>query len=198
MTATVPRRAESRVSRLGVVDEENPPPGAKPLLDHCRKQYGRIPNWVKALAVHPGLVKRFSGYYEALFNPGQGRLPMAERELIATVVSNKNGCTYCTLHHTGGLAGETGDHIRAQRIAHNYREVDLSGRERVIADFSLKVTDDPAGMDDGDFGLLRDVGLDDEEICEVLEIAAFFSFSNRLATPLAILPDDELFDFQRR
>jgi alkylhydroperoxidase family enzyme len=62
----------------------------------------------------------------------------------------------------------------------------------------MKVTNDPAGMEDGDFGLLREVGLDTEEIAEVLEIAAFFSFSNRLATPLAILPDDELFEFQRR
>lgn len=113
------------------------------------------------------------------------------------VVSRINGCTYCTLHHTGGMAGHVGSSQRAQRIAHNYREVELSARERAICEFSTKVTETPDRMHDADFDALRALGLDDEEIFEVLEIAAFFSFSNRLATPLAILPDSALFDFQR-
>jgi uncharacterized peroxidase-related enzyme len=198
MTTTVRASASAApISRFGGVDDDTAVPQVKSMFEHCRKHFGHVPNWIRALGAHPGLLRRFSGYYEAIFNPAQGRLSMAERELIATIVSNQNHCTYCTLHHTGGLAQQTGDGIRAQRIAHNYREVDLSTRERVIADFAMKVTVDPAAMDQSDFELLRTAGLSDEEIFEVLEIAAFFSFSNRLATPLAIVPDDELFAFQR-
>lgn len=188
--------SEQRISRLGVADADNLPPRVAQLYAAMEKQ-GGVPNWIKALAVHPDLLRRFLGYYEALFTPSNGTIPMLEREMIAAVVSNINGCTYCTMHHTGGMAGHLHDSERAQRIAHNYREVALSERERAVCDFAVKVTEAPDRMHDSDFQALRDVGLDDTEIFEVLEVAAFFSFSNRLATPLAIVPDSALFDFQR-
>jgi uncharacterized peroxidase-related enzyme len=196
MTDTAVRTAE-RISRLGIADEDALPPKVAQLYAAMEKQ-GGVPNWIKALAVHPDVLRRFLGYYEALFTPSNGTIPMLEREMIAAVVSNINGCTYCTMHHTGGMATHLESSERAQRISHNYREVDLSERERAICDFSVKVTEAPERMQDADFDALRAVGLSDEEIFEVLEVAAFFSFSNRLATPLAILPDSALFDFQRR
>jgi uncharacterized peroxidase-related enzyme len=197
MTDTIAPPITERISRLGVADEETAPARVKGLYETCRAHYGYVPNWIQALAVHPGVLQRFSNYYENLFNAAQGRLAMAEREMIAAVVSSANGCSYCTLHHTGGLATQTENNQRAQRIAHNYREVDLSHREKAMCDFAMKVTEGPDRMHDSDFEELRSAGLDDEEIFETLEIAAFFSFSNRLATPLAILPDSQLFDFQR-
>jgi len=189
-------RAPERISRLGIADEENLPPRVAALYASMEKQ-GGVPNWIKALAVHPGVLRRFLGYYEALFTPSNGTIPISEREMIAAVVSSINGCTYCTLHHTSGMSAHVGGSERAQRIAHNYREVDLSGRERAICDFAVKVTEAPDRMHDADFDEVRAAGLDDTEIFEVLEVAAFFAFSNRLATPLAILPDSSLFDFQR-
>ena len=189
-------RAPERISRLGAADENNLPPQLAQLYSNMEKQ-GGVPNWIKALAVHPEVLGRFLGYYEAVFTPSNGTIPMLEREMIAAVVSSVNGCTYCTMHHTGAMAGHLHDGQRAQRIAHNYREVDLSDRERAICDFAVKVTEAPARMHDSDFSDLRDAGLDDTEIFEVLEVAAFFSFSNRLATPLAIKPDSSLFDYQR-
>ncbi|MBN9108628.1 MAG: peroxidase-related enzyme [Pseudonocardia sp.] len=196
MTETAVRTTE-RISRLGIADEDNLPPRVAALYKAFADAPGGVPNWIKALAVHPEVLRRFLGYYEALFTPSNGVIPMLEREMIAAVVSNINGCTYCTMHHTGGMAGHLGSSERAQRIAHNYREVQLSDRERAICDFSVKVTEAPDRMHDSDFEELRTAGLTDEEIFEVLEVAAFFSFSNRLATPLAILPDSALYDFQR-
>lgn len=194
MTDTAERT--ERISRLGIADESALPPRVAQLYSALEKQ-GGVPNWIKALAVHPDVLRRFLGYYEAVFTPSNGTIPMLEREMIAAVVSNINGCTYCTLHHTGGMATHLHDSERAQRIAHNFREVDLTDREQAICEFSVKVTESPDRMHDSDFVALREVGLDDTEIFEVLEVAAFFSFSNRLATPLAIVPDSALFDFQR-
>ncbi|HEX7321913.1 MAG TPA: peroxidase-related enzyme [Mycobacterium sp.] len=189
--------ATERISRLGIPDEDSLPPQVAALYANLEKQ-GGVSNWIKAVAVHPAIMRRFLSYYEKVFSPAEGALPMAEREMIASVVSHINGCTYCTLHHTGGLAGQIHDSERAQRIAHNYREVNLTDRERAICDFAAHVTESADRMSDGDFQALRDVGLGDTEIFEVLEIAGFFSFSNRMATALAILPDSALFDFQRR
>ena len=184
------------VARLGVADEETLPPRVKAIYDTFRKNEGKVPNWIQAFAVHPTIMARFLNYYGILFDPKQGRLPMAEREMIAALVAKTNGCTYCTVHHTGGLANEIHDSQRAQRIIINYREVNLTERERAICDFTEKVTEMPGKIHDSDFQSLRDAGLDREETLEVLEIAAFFGFATRYAAPLSIVPDSEMFDYQ--
>lgn len=190
-------RAPERISRLGIPDEGSLSPQIERLYADLESQ-GGVSNWIKAVAIHPVIMRRFLSYYEKIFSPTEAALSMTEREMIASVVSGINGCTYCTLHHTGGLAGQINDGQRAQRIAHNYREVNLTDRERAICDFAVKVTESADRMSDSDFQALRDVGLSDVEIFEVLEVAGFFCFSNRVATALAILPDSALFDFQRR
>ncbi|MGE3287240.1 MAG: peroxidase-related enzyme [Pseudonocardia sp.] len=197
MTA-VSESADVRLSRLRVPAEDDLSPEMQELYAKYRRYYGYLPNWVQAFALSPNVIKRFTTYYESLLNPAHGHLPMVEREMIASIVSHQNHCTYCSLNHVGAYAKQCGDAQRAQRVAHNFREVDdLSARERAIATFASKLTAGGASISDADFDALRAVGLDDEEILEVMEIASWFNHSNRLATPLAILPDDQLFDFQR-
>jgi len=189
-TATEP------VSRFGEPDEEQLPSRVRALYDQFRESEGKVPNWIKAFAVHPTIMQRFLNYYGVLFDEKQGRLPMSEREMIAATVAKKNGCTYCTVHHTEGLALQMKDWQRAQRIILNYHEVNISARETAILDFTMKVTDHPGQIHDSDFQGLADAGLDREESLEVLEIAAFFGFATRYAAPLSILPDSNMFDYQ--
>jgi uncharacterized peroxidase-related enzyme len=188
---------EGRVSRLGVADEDTAPPRVKATYRHFRDAYGYVPNWIKAVAAYPPLLQRYSNYYASLLDEKQGGLTEVERELIATIVSSVNGCTYCTFNHSGGLARVLGDGVLAQRLANNYREVDQSARHRAICEFAERVTSSPHRMEDAHFQALRDVGLSEDEIFQTLELAAFVSFSNRIAAPLALLPDPELFNFQR-
>jgi uncharacterized peroxidase-related enzyme len=188
--------SEEPVSRFGAPDEEQLPPRVKAMYDQFLKSEGKVPNWIKAFAVHPTIMQRFLNYYGVLFDEKQGRLPMSEREMIAATVAMKNRCTYCTVHHTEGLAIQIQDSQRAQRIILNHHEVNLTTRETAILDFTVKVTDHPGEIHDADFQGLADAGLDREESIEVLEIAAFFGFATRYAAPLSILPDSNMFDYQ--
>jgi alkylhydroperoxidase family enzyme len=61
-------------------------------------------NCNQTLAVNPDTVSRVSHYFEHLFRQDGARLPQRERELIAVVVSAKNGCGLCEVHHTPHLA----------------------------------------------------------------------------------------------
>ncbi len=130
-----------------------------------------------------------------MFDPAKGKLSIAERELIAVVVSAENECAYCETHHTKGLAHAIKDPIRARRIATGYDHVpDLAPRELAFADLALKITRDPKTVTDDDLDGLRELGLDDSEILEVIETAAYFNYTNRVAIPINNIPEDKLFE----
>ena len=149
-------------------------------------------NWLHALALSPVLLERFLRYYNDLFDPKRGRLPVADRELVGVVVSVENGCGYCELNHLRGLARALRDRNRARRIALDHHLVDLTERQRAIVDLALQVTRTPKAVSTGDLDRVRAAGLDDEEILEVIEVAAWFNHTNRLAITVGILPDDSL------
>lgn len=150
-------------------------------------------NWTRAMAVNPDTLRRFMTYYVDLMSPSKGRLPLRERELIAVVVSHENGCGYCTLNHTQGLAKALKDPVRAKRIALDHHLVELSEREEALAELAIAITQDPRSVDAEDLAYLRELGLDDQEIAEALEVIAWFNHSNRLAVPIGIVPDDSFF-----
>ena len=138
---------------------------------------------------------RYAMYVNQIFaDPSRGLLTLAERELIGVVVSARNACVTCLIIHQHLLGEYIGDHNRARRIAINYRTVGLSAAERAIADFAMKVTEEPAKLDPADLQSLRDAGLSDAKIFYVIEIAALFNFTNRITSAYGMRPDDEFME----
>jgi uncharacterized peroxidase-related enzyme len=70
---------------------------------------------------------------------------------------------------------------------------DLTPRERALADLAVKITHDPATVSDADIDRLRDLGFEDKAILEVIETAAFFNYTNRVAISINNIPEDRLF-----
>lgn len=183
------------ISRLRVPEEHEVHESVRPILEQSRKQHGYVENWLISLALNPGTLSRCVSFFSSLFDPSEGGLSAAERELIAVVVSAENGCAYCETHHTKGLARALGDPLRARRIALGHSHVpDLTARERAFADLAVKITRDPHAVTDQDIRGLRKLGLDDQEILQLIEIIAFFNFTNRVAISINNIPEDQLFD----
>ncbi|HEU5101788.1 MAG TPA: peroxidase-related enzyme [Roseiflexaceae bacterium] len=125
------------------------------------------------------------------FDPAHGLLSLAERELIGVVVSSINACVTCLIIHGYQLGKYIGDHSRARRIAINYRTVGLSAQERAMADFAVKITEQPGKLEPADLQKLRDVGLSDAKIFYVIEMAGMYNFTNRIMSAYGMRPDDE-------
>jgi uncharacterized peroxidase-related enzyme len=150
-------------------------------------------NWIRALSVNAETARRFVAYFGSLFDPSQGLLPIAERELIAVVVSSTNGCGLCEIHHTNALAEALDDAERARRIALDHHLAPLSEREAALVALASKVTEDPKHVEPADFERLREAGLSDPEILEALEISAWFNHTNRIFISLGVVPDAKYF-----
>jgi alkylhydroperoxidase domain protein len=115
---------------------------------------------------------------------GHGGLPRAERELSATVTSRLNGCVYCASVHSAlssQLSGRTAD---VQRLLDEGVEVRIDARRDAITDFAAALSTTPPRADAGHVARLREVGVSDLEISDIVHAVAFFSWANRLMLTL--------------
>lgn len=81
----------------------------------------------------------------------------------------------------------------ADQIKLDYREADLSERERAMLDYVHKLTLTPHCMREQDVERLRANGLDDLAILHVVLLASWFNYINRVAEGLGVRLDEERF-----
>jgi uncharacterized peroxidase-related enzyme len=81
----------------------------------------------------------------------------------------------------------------ADQVAVNYREADVTDRQKAMLEFALKVARRSAELGEEDFARLRSHGFSDEDIWDIGAITAFFALSNRMADLTAMRPNDEFY-----
>jgi len=182
------------ISRLQVPERSALTATLQDIYAEYEQKYGFIPNWLKALSANPDTAYRLVQFYQHLFDPARSRLSAAERELIAVVASAANHCSYCVFNHTRALGAVLEDDVRARRIAQDHHHVRLSKREHVLADVTEKLTTHPTSVDNAQLDRLLQAGFDEAAALEVLEIAAFLNYVNRLTIALNVVPDPQFFE----
>jgi len=180
------------VSRYPVPDLGTLPEDIRARILKVQEKSGFVPNVFLALAHRPDEFRAFFAYHDALMEKDSG-LTKAEREMIVVAVAGANGCQYCVVAHGAILRIRAKNPLIADQVAINYREADITPRQRAMLDFALKVAEDSRAIDERDFAALRAHGFTDEDVWDIAGVSAFFSLSNRLANFLALRPNDEFY-----
>ena len=120
---------------------------------------------------------------DIFYNTADG-LPRAERELAAAATSRYNGCIYCASVHArfATVHSKRGEDV--QRLLDAGVGADLGARWNAIVRASVALASTPIAFGSGNIEELRSVGLDDAEIVDVINSAAFFNWANRLMLSL--------------
>lgn len=160
------------------------------LFAKARETLGFVPNVFRAYSYRPERLSAWFGHYRQLHEPTPN-LSAADREMIAVVVSAHNRCTYCILAHGAALAEALDDHVLADYIATNWRHAGLDERRATICAYAEKLTARPHEMTEADLRGLREVGLSDVEVWDVVEIASMYNFTNRMALGLGQQPNPQ-------
>ncbi|HEX3402936.1 MAG TPA: peroxidase-related enzyme [Acetobacteraceae bacterium] len=111
-------------------------------------------------------------------------LPRADRELATVVVSIINGCVYCSSVHARRFAELTKQPEIIQRLYNEGLGTALQPRQRAIVDFAAKLTRSPQEIGAADMAPLREVGMDDLQIHDLIHAVAMFANANRLMQTL--------------
>jgi uncharacterized peroxidase-related enzyme len=72
-------------------------------------------------------------------------------------------------------------------VAEDYTQADLSDRERLIADFAVKITRSPDACSPSDIERLRREGFSDKDILSLVEIIAYQNMSTRIMESLSTI-----------
>jgi uncharacterized peroxidase-related enzyme len=154
----------------------------------CEEKLGLVPNVLRAYAFHQDKLRRFIDFYNEIML-GESRLSKLEREMIAVVVSSVNRCYYCLVAHGAAVRQLSGDPALGELLVANYRVAELEPRQRAILDFAAKLTERSHEVVEADRQRLRDAGLADEEIWDVVAVVGLFNMTNRVASGVDMMPN---------
>jgi alkylhydroperoxidase domain protein/CMD domain protein len=139
--------------------------------------------YFRLLALDPAVLGERTATDMGIFYT-HGGLPRAERELSATVTSRVNGCVYCASVHSRQAAQISKRVDDVQRLLDVGIGAELDERWRAITDLAAALTVTPPAATQAHVARLRALGLDDLEILDALQSAAFFGWANRLMLTL--------------
>ena len=117
---------------------------------------------------------------------GSSTLTRIQEEAIATVVSVANRCRYGALTHSAFLRRYSGDSELASQVLADYTKTSFSTKDRLMLDFAVRVTLEPASLSEFDITGLREAGFDDRDIVSVVTVACLCNFMNRVSSSLGV------------
>ena len=188
MTASV-----KPISRFPVPELKNLPDDIREKIMAVQEKAGFVPNVFLALSHRPAEFRAFFAYHDALMLKESGNLSKADREMIVTATSAKNGCLYCVVAHGALLRIYAKNPLVADQVAINHLKADIPPRQTAMIDFAIKVCLDSSRIGDEDYAALHAHGFDDEDIWDIASITGFFGLSNRIANATGMRPNDEFY-----
>lgn len=168
------------MARVKIVKPESvEDPAVAGIFEWVTQMEGSVPNHFYVEMNFPEFFPAKLGATKVLWEAGE--LTMEEIQHIGILVSRDNGCPYCTAAFctilTHGL-GTAEDYVKTL-IAEGTASV-ADPRLATLLDFALKVNRDPAGTRDEDVAALREAGLTDKGIVQLVHVVSDFGSYNRL------------------
>lgn len=163
---------------LDVVELDQATPEQIAVLEESHPK-AKVQDYYRFLVHQPEILRQRSTAFNAIMY-APGGMPRAERELATTVVSRINGCVYCASVHAQRFEqlAKRNDVIR--EVFENPRTAGTTAREQAIARFSIELTERPAEVTAEQLKPLREAGVTDGEILDLIHSVAIFAWANRL------------------
>jgi uncharacterized peroxidase-related enzyme len=122
---------------------------------------------------------------------GPSTLSEADRELIATVVSHNNQCTFCTTAHTAAADLLAGEVETAQKVKENIETAPVTEKMKALLTIAKLIAQNGRNVTTEVVDRAKAAGATDVEIHDTVLIAALFCYYNRYVDGLATaLPAD--------
>lgn len=185
------------ISKLPVPEIDTLDEDIQKYMRVCEEKLGLVPNVIRAFALRQNKLRNFIAKYNELMLGDDSGLSRLEREMIAVVVSSHNHCVYCITSHSQAVREISGDPVLGDILQVNYREANLTDRQRAMLDYAWKMTAEPWETGDADRQLLFDAGFSAEDVFDIADTIAYFNYTNRMTHGLGMLPNEDYFGMNR-
>ena len=125
---------------------------------------------------------------------GESTLTEGERELIATIVSSRNECRFCTAAHTAAANVLLEETATSDAVKRNIDTAPVSEKMKALLHIAALVQKSGRAVTPEAIAAARQAGATDLEIHDTVLIAALFCLYNRYVDGLAtVTPSDPAF-----
>ena len=163
------------------------------LADYYREQrtaWGFLPNYAGAFSTRPDVAQAWN-LLNSTIRDGMDRRRF---ELATIAAARALRSTYCTAAHSKFLRDVCGDEESLRAIAADPSGAGLEAQDRAVYEFAAKVATDAASVVQADVDRLRDTGLSDADVADVVYAASARSFFTRVLDGLGAQLDTQTAD----
>jgi uncharacterized peroxidase-related enzyme len=160
------------MSRIELHTATSAPAASQPILAQVQAAFGGAPNMFRAVSNSPAALASMWGSFGAL---GGGVLPAKLGEQIAVAVADRNQCHYCLAAHTalGRKAGASAEEMSEAQAGRS-----SDSQTATVLAFAVKLVEERGNVGAADIASLRNAGLSDEAIVEIVAHVALNLFTN--------------------
>ena len=166
------------------------------LYERIKGPDNNVDNIMMAHSLRPHTMEGHMAIYKNVIHHPRNTLPKWLLEAVGVYVSLINKCDYCIEHHYAGMQRLLNDDERSSEIRTALEADDpeqaFSGRELAALRYAAALTKTPTDISPEDLDALREASLDDGEILEVNQVAAYFNYANRTVLGLGINKDGDI------
>jgi uncharacterized peroxidase-related enzyme len=155
------------------------------ILEKDRELTGFVQNHTRALAVRPDVWDAWMQLRRAIAGPMDKR----RYELATVAAAAEVHSSYCCLAHGKILIDKFVEADAVRAVVEGVPETKLAEEEVAVVDLARKVAQDASRVTQGDIDRLRDAGLTDPEIFEVILAAAMRCFYSKAVDACGVQPD---------
>jgi uncharacterized peroxidase-related enzyme len=153
-----------------------------------RESWGYLPNYASAFATRPDVARAWSALSNAV---GKG-MDRRRYEIATIAAARAYRSTYCMAAHLKFLRDDVGDEATMRSIAADPSGAALDATDRAVMDFAAQVARDASSITPEHVQQLRDHGLSDPDIADVVFAAAARAFLTKVLDALGVQADAQL------
>jgi uncharacterized peroxidase-related enzyme len=173
---------------INVPDDADVDPAVAGWYERQRAAWGYLPNYARAFALRPDVAEAWN----TLNNAVREHMDRRRFELVTIAAARVYRSTYCVAAHSKFLREQCHDEPSMRAVAADPSGVGLDAADRAVVGFAAKVAGDASAITPADVQQLRDHGLSDAEIADVVFAAAARAFFTKSLDALGVQPDAQL------
>ena len=164
------------------------------LYQRITKTAGYLPNHAKIFSLRPKVYEAWLNLQDAI----RSNMRLRRYELVTLAASQELGCSYCMLAHGTILHKNFFSVDEMLSIVDDYRNAGLTTEEVALMALAKKIIRKAGDVNEDDIQELRDFGLSDEEILDVVLVIDMRAFFSKTIDALGADPDDVYKDLDPR
>ncbi len=149
--------------------------------------FGIVPNLFKSMATNPDFLE--ANWYKFRATILQGSIPRTLKEMIGIAISQANRSDYALKVHLHGLSALGISEEVLRLLVQDFEACPLPEREKAAIRFGLLAGTKPHDLTETHYQQLHDLGLDNDEIFELIASANLFTAVNQYTDSIALEVD---------